>query len=163
MRSALEIFSEIVNEYEKDPLGWLAVSGYDRKSGCEKTYFVHHAEKCWVVMCPKYGLNGFGDRGKIENNELKISEADRLSFGLRPMDEKNTRLLINGYKRRLIEEIAKIEPVTQKELQESDVLGLMRGPVHIAKRPIDAVIPSQSDLEEKLRKELEEFAKRSYN
>lgn len=162
MKSALETIVEIDNAYEKDPRGWTVLACMDKKSPNDKVYFFHH-ETCWVIMCPLFGLNGYGQRVKVEKeDELQKILKNPKIYGYHPMSERIIEMIMKGYEEKAREELKRVAPVTVSELKDTKPPGVSQGPIAFSRHPLGAVIPSQAELEAKMRKELKRLTEGMY-
>ena len=150
MASASEISDAINREYDKDPKGWRIYVGPDQQG--QLTVYAFHQDVYWTIKYPQFGMNGVGDRGKIEESKfIEELASDPESSGLRMI----TSHLFQLYLRRGEKEM--IKPVSGKdickELRHKKSVSILRGPILTSNR-LAPIIPSQNDLEARLDRQL---------
>jgi hypothetical protein len=155
---------EISKLYDKDPQGWRVLVGKDKLGFYD--VLISHGTKTWQVkefQVNPYKFVGLGSR--IPSSTLEPIVSNALPFGFRPVGIEEMRDLaaVLDQPRAVSEIAAKLlaeKPVSSTEALESP--GVLQGPILQSSRPLEAISPSHTKLDEKLRKELQRIVNRDF-
>jgi hypothetical protein len=164
MLESTKIRREIARLYEKDPEGWRVLVGKDRSGFYDA--LISHGTEAWQVkeyQVNPYKFVGLGSRlPSLTSGPLLPQEHP---FGLRAIgiDQiKEIASLIDDPKSmsELAAKLLSRSPVSVREAVESPAV--LQGPILQSPRPLEALSSSQTELDEKLRQELQHIIRRDF-
>ena len=163
MLDANKIRSEIARLYDRDPQGWRVQVGRD-KFGFYDAIITQGAE-AWQLkeyQVNPYKFVGLGTKLPSLPEPVVFKEHN---FGLRPIGLTQMRELANAADdmnsmSELATRILSQKPVISREAMEGPAV--LHGPVLQSTRPIDKLSSAHSELDQKLRKELQDLVNKNY-
>lgn len=156
--NAEEIIKEILEQYNKRPVGWRIASDYRGNS-----IFIGHGKGYMIKTMMVSPQENLGVGVALEDAErLEGALGPSAPSGFRPMGTDLAQMVLNELSRKsmekemdqLINRILSIEPVPTWELQNEGVGGIVGGP-YLAHPDLRMISRSQSELDERLRRELQ--------
>jgi hypothetical protein len=164
MIPADELKRDILRRYNRDPHEWHVFVGNDQKGYYDVV--VVHGSDAWLIkeqpINPLQSI-GFGVRDNILDQDV-VKRLTEHTFGLRPLSEPDVARVAQALKRgrslsRIINRVLRTEPVAFKELESPMAL---QGPIIRSPALIDTISENQTELNRKLRIELEKQLYRRY-
>jgi len=157
------IRAEIARLYDRDPQGWRVLVGKD-KFGFHDAIISHESE-AWQVK--EYQVNpykyvGLGARLPSLPQPVAFKE---YSFGLRPIDLTQMKALAGAVDDPNSMADLATHLLSRRPVASAEAMGgpaVLHGPILQSGRPIDALSSAHTELDEKLRKELQHLVNRNF-
>lgn len=157
------IRAEIARLYDRDPQGWRVLVGKDKFGFYDA--IISHESEAWQVK--EYQVNpykyvGLGTR--LPNLPQPVALKEH-SFGLRPIDLTQMKALAGAVDdpnsmSDLATRLLSRRPVASAEAMEGPAV--LHGPILQSGRPIDSLSSAHTELDEKLRRELQHLVNRNF-
>jgi hypothetical protein len=164
MLDSTKIRREIARIYEKDPEGWRVLVGKDRSGFYDA--LISHGTEAWEVkeyQVNPYKFVGLGSRlPNLPSGPLIPQEHP---FGLRAigLDQIKEIASVIDDPKSMSELAAKLlnrSPVSAREAVESPAV--LQGPILQSPRPLEALSSAHTELDAKLRRELQNLVNREF-
>lgn len=158
-----KIRAEIARLYDKDPQGWRVLAGRDGHGFYD--LLISHETEAWHLKEYQVNPYKFVGLGSRVPNLPQPGVSQELHFGLRPigldvMKEIATVIDDPISMSDLASRLLKQKPVTSNEAMT--VPAILHGPILQSGRPIETVSKAHTELDEKLRKQLQHIVNRDF-
>ena len=163
MLDSNRIRAEIARLYDRDPQGWRVLVGKDRFGFSDA--IISHESEAWQVK--EYQVNpykyvGLGTRLPSLPQAVPLKE---YSFGLRPIDLSQMKALASAVDDPNSMADLATHLLSKRPVASTEAMGgpaVLHGPILQSGRPIDALSSAHTELDEKLRKELQHLVNRNF-
>jgi hypothetical protein len=164
MLDSTKMRREIAKLYDKNPEGWRVLVGRDRSGFYDA--LISHGTEGWQLK--EYQVNPYkfvGLGSKLPDLPPSPLTSQDHPFGLRAigLDQMKEIASVIDDPSSMSELAAKLlsrKPVSASEAIESPAI--LQGPVLQSSRPLEALSSSQSKLDERLRKELQQIIRKDF-
>jgi hypothetical protein len=160
---SIKIRAEIARLYDKDPQGWRVLVGKDRLGFYDA--IILHGPEAWQLK--EYQVNPYkfvGLGARLPNLPEPVALKEH-NFGLRPIGLTQMKELASAVDdpnnmADLATRLLSQNPVASTEASEGPAI--LHGPILQSPRPLDTLSAAHTELDEKLRKELQHLVNRNF-
>jgi hypothetical protein len=158
-----KIRTEIARLYDRDPQGWRVLVGRDKLGFYDA--IISHGKEAWQVKEYQVNPYKFVGLGTKLPSLLEPVVFKEHNFGLRPIGFTQMRELANAADdpngiSDLAARLLSQKPVASTEAMRGPAI--LHGPVLQSSRPIDALSSAHTELDQRLRIELQHLVNRSF-
>lgn len=154
---------EIFRLYNKNPKGWYVLIKRDQKGYYDTT--ITHGKDVWFIkeeQINPYELVGFGVKVELEEKEV-LKSIRQYQFGFRPISKKIADEFMESFNDdknfgKIMRKIMKEKPMPIDMIKSEFIV---QGPLIHSTKPIE-LISNQSEIETKLRMELDKLIYKKY-
>lgn len=157
------IRAEIARLYDNDPQGWRVLTGKDGHGFYD--FLISHGTEAWQLkeyQVNPYKIIGLGSR---LSNIPEPGVSQELHFGLRPIGPDLMKELANVIDDPVTMSDLASRLLTQKPVTSNEAMNvpmILHGPILQSARPIETISKAHTELDEKLRKELQHIVNRDF-
>jgi hypothetical protein len=160
---ANKIRADIARLYDRDPQGWRVLAGKDGHGFYD--LLISHGTEAWQLKEYQVNPYKFVGLGSKLSNLPQIGSSPEFHFGLRPigadlMKEIASTLDDPMSMSDLASRLLTQKPITSNEAM--NVPAILHGPILQSGRPIETISKAHTELDEKLRKQLQHIINRDF-